>query len=115
MCYEGTVHVIVNLPAVRPARLATTWHEDALDETVRELRTMCRGARREPLPDGIRLGLDLDPVEIAALADQVRGVANGWPFLSFRLLADPPACWLEVTGRDGAADLARAVFGEIGA
>jgi hypothetical protein len=107
------VNVIVNLPAVRPGRLAASFRDEVLDQTVRELRAWLRDARREPLTDGVRLRLQLDVGEIAALADQVRALADVWPFLTFRLLADPPECWLEVTGTGSAAELARAVFGEI--
>jgi hypothetical protein len=109
------VHVIVDLPAVRPGRLATAFSDAVIDETVRELRTRLRGARREPLGDGVRLVLGLDVREIADLADQVRALADLWPFLTFRLLAEPPECWLEVTGTGPAAALARSVFGEIAA
>ena len=109
------MNVIVNLPAVRPGRLAATLKDDTLEQTVRELRVWIRGARREPIADGMRLRLQLDVRDIAALADQVRALADAWPFLTFRLLADPPECWLEVTGTGPAAELARSVFGEIAA
>jgi hypothetical protein len=108
------VNVIVNLPAVRPGRLAATLKDDTLEQTVRELRLWLRGAGREPITDGMRLRLQLDVRDIAALADQVRALADAWPFLTFRLLADPPECWLEVTGPGRAGAIARAVFGEVG-
>lgn len=114
VCYGGRVHVVVDLRAVRPGRLAGTLSQDTLGEAIRDLRTYLRGAQREPLDDGIRLVLDLDTTLIAALADEVRALANSWPFLSFRLLADPPACCLEVTGTGPAAALARVVFSELG-
>lgn len=101
---------IVDLPAVRPARLAARLADDPLPEAGRELRPYLRNAHREDLPRGLRLVLCLEPVEIAGLADVVRQLADEWPFLSFRLLADPPACWLEVEGTGQAAGIARAVF-----
>jgi len=103
--------VIVNLPAVRPGRLAAGFRDDVLDETVRDLREALRGARAEAIPGGVRLVLDRDLAAIAALADQVRALADMWPFLTFRLLAAEPCCWLEVTGNGPAAGVARTVFG----
>jgi hypothetical protein len=109
------VDVIVDLRAVRPGRLAARLSAEALAEPVRTLRPLLRRARCEPIPGGVRLAVTLDVEEIAALADEVRALADRWPFLSFRLLADPPACRLEVTGRGSAAELARVVFAELGA
>lgn len=106
--------VLVDLPAVRAGRLAARLSTEATTEPVRELRAYLRGADVEEIPSGIRLGLRLPPLEIAGLADEIRTLANEWPFLSFRLVADPPACTLEVTGTDAAIGMARAVFGEIG-
>ena len=107
--------VIVDLPAVRPARLAESVAAEDLSEHVRAFRALVRGARREPLPDGLRLVLALDLREIAALADLVRAEADTMPYWRFRLLADAPACWLEVTGEGSAGALAHAVFRELGA
>ena len=109
------MHVLVDLPAVRPARLAERLVVEDLNEYVRELRAPLRGARREPRQDGVRLVLRLDVRAIARLADLIRETADAFPFWSFRLLADPPACWLEVTGSGRAGELARAVFGELAA
>jgi len=49
---------------------------------------------------------------IARLADLVRADADLLPFFGFRLLVDPPACWLEITGAGRAGEIARAAFGE---
>ena len=108
------MHVIVDLPAVRPGRLAEGVAAADLAEHVRALRTVLRGARAEPLPEGVRLVLTMDVREIARLADLVRTEADALPFFGFRVVADPPACWLEVTGAGRAAEIARAVFGELG-
>jgi len=109
------MHVIVDLPAVRAGRLAAALSDDALTEPVRTLRPYLRGAESTSIADGVRVALELDPLGIAAFADEVRALANTWAFLNFRLLADPPACVLEVTGTGPAAEMARAVFGELGA
>ena len=105
------MNVIADLPAVRPGRLA-----DGVDlaAQVRELLPVLRGARAEQLPDGVRLVLRLDVRAIARLADLVRAEADALPFFGFRLLAEPPACWLEVTGAGRAGEIARALFGELG-
>ena len=108
------MHVVVDLLAVRPARLADHVGQDALEEHVRALRDLVRGAVAEPLPDGVRLVLRHDVATIARLADVVRSEADSFPFWRFRLLADPPACWLEVTGTGRAGELARTVFGALG-
>jgi hypothetical protein len=108
------MHVIVDLPAVRTGRLAAALTNDALDEPVRTLRPYLRGAQRTSIRGGVRIAVELDALGIAALADEVRALANVWPFFTFRLLADPPACALEVTGTGAAAAVARAVFGELG-
>lgn len=105
--------VVVDLPAVRPARLAATLAVEDFSEHVRAFRALVRGARREDLPDGIRLVLALDLPRIAALAELVRAEADAMPYWRFRVLADPPACWLEVTGDGAAGDLARAVLREL--
>lgn len=107
--------VIVDLRAVRSGRLAAGLAPEATSEPVRGLRDYLRGARSEPLADGMRLALDLDVTAIAGLAAEVRALADRWPFLSFKLLADPPACRLEVTGTGPAAALARVVFAELAA
>jgi hypothetical protein len=109
------VTTILDLRAVRPGRLATALVDGPLLEEGRPLRPYLRGARVRELPDGVRLELDLGIVEIAALANLVRGVADCWPFLSFRLLAEAPCCVLEVGGVGTAAGVARAVFTELGA
>ena len=106
--------VFVDLPAVRPGRLSAALMADQMSDELRDFRTLLRGARVEPLPDGIRLVLRLDVRSLARLADLVRSEANERPFWSFRLLADLPEAWLEVTGVGRAGDLARAVFGELG-
>src|SRR5262249_57455686 len=55
----------------------------------------------------------LEVVDLAALAQLVRALADRWPFLSFRLAAEPPRCRLDVEGIDDAADVGRAVFREL--
>ena len=109
------MNVIVDLPPVRPGRLADGVAAADLAEHVREFRAVLRGARAEELPEGVRLVLHMDVRGIARLADLVRGEADALPFFGFRLLAEPPACWLEVTGTGRAAEIARTVFGELGA
>ncbi|HUE30000.1 MAG TPA: hypothetical protein VMR79_03955 [Verrucomicrobiae bacterium] len=106
--------VIVDLPAVRPGRLADGVAAADLAEHVRELRAVLRGARAEPLPEGVRLVVSMDVRGVARLADLVRAEADALPFFGFRVLADPPACWLEVTGTGRAAVIARTVFGPLG-
>jgi hypothetical protein len=108
------VNVLVDLPAVRPGRLADGLSAADLAEHVRSFRAELRGARAEPLADGVRLVLRLDVRAIARLADLVRAEADTLPFFAFRVLAEPPACWLEVTGTARAGEIARAVFGELG-
>jgi|SRR5438105_15763274 len=108
------MHVVVDLPAVRPARLADHVATEALAEHVRALRELVRGAAVQSLPHGVRFVLRHDVATIARLADVVRSEADACPFWSFRLLADPPACWLEVTGTGRAGELARTVFGGLG-
>lgn len=103
--------VVVDLPAVRPARLAETVVAEDLTERVRDFRALLRDARAEHVPRGVRLVLRLDVHTIARLADLVRAEADTMPYWTFRLLADPPACWLEVSGEGRAGELARAVFG----
>jgi hypothetical protein len=107
--------VLVDLPAVRPARLADTLAAEDLTEHVREFRRYLRNARAEPLAEGVRLVVTLDLRAIAAFADLVRSEADTLPYFHFRVLADPPECWLEVTGQGRAGDVARALFGEMGA
>ena len=102
--------MFVDLPAVRPGRRADTRAAANLEAEVRALRDLVRGARVEPLPAGVRLVVRRDIEAIARLAEVVRADADALPFWSFRLLADPPLCWLEVTGTGPAAALARAVF-----
>jgi hypothetical protein len=109
------MHVLVDLPAVRPARLAERLAAQTIGEHVRDLREALRGARREWCSDGVRLVLRLEVRAIARLADLVREAADAFPFWNFRLLADPPACWLEVTGSGRAGELARVLFGELAA
>jgi hypothetical protein len=106
---------VVDLRAVRPARLAATLLDGPRLSAGRPLRPYLRGAVVEELADGVRLRVQLGLVEIAALAELVRDLADQWPFLDFRLLEAAPACWLEVRGQAEAADVARAVFAELGA
>ena len=105
--------MFVDLPAVRPARFLRARAAAVSSEDVRAFRDFLRDARSEPLPDGIRLRVRLDAPAIARLAEQVRAGADALPFWSFRLLADPPECWLEVTGEADAGATARAVFGAL--
>ena len=56
----------------------------------------------------MRLAFELEPIDLATLAQLVRQLADRWPFLSFRLAAAPPRCRLDVEGRDGAAATSRA-------
>ena len=107
--------MLVDLRAVRPGRLAARVSAEGAAEPVRALRTFLRGALVTNIPDGVRLSLDLETLDIARLADEIRSLANEWPFLSFLLRTDPPACVLDVTGTGAAAGMARAVFAELGA
>ena len=107
--------VLVDLPAVRPGRLAERVSAAGAAEPARTLRAFLRGAVVTEIPDGVRLSFDLETLDIAQLADEIRTLANEWPFLSFRMATDPPACRLDVTGTGAAAGMARAVFGELGA
>ena len=117
MCGTGERDVteIVHLRAIRPARLAERLPMEDLTAHVRDFRDVLRGAAAEEIRDGIRLVLALDAPAIARVADLVRGEADALPFWTFRLLADPPTCWLEVTGAGRAGSLARAVFEELAA
>lgn len=115
MLVSAAVTVVVDMPAVRPGRLATRVTAEASTEPVRALRAYLRGATVEEIDRGVRLGLRLEVLDVARLADEIRLLANEWPFLSFRLLADPPECALEVTGTGAAVGMARTVFGELGA
>jgi hypothetical protein len=105
--------VIVDLPAVRPGRLARALADAPLPAEARALRVHLRGAAAEDLPDGIGLALQLDPVDLATVAQLVRQLADRWPFLGFRLLAAPPQCRLEVRGAGIAAGVAGAVVREL--
>jgi len=107
--------VVVDLRAVRPGRLARSVVDVPLAEEARELRRYLRGASVEDLPHGVRLAFQLELIDLATLAQLVRQLADRWPFLSFRLAAAPPRCRLDVEGHDAAADVARAVFRELGA
>jgi hypothetical protein len=107
--------VLVDMPAVRPGRLAERVSADGATEPVRALREYLRGATVTTIPAGVQLRVDLAVLDMARLADEIRWLANEWPFLSFRLTAEPPECTLEVTGTGAAAGMARAVFGELGA
>ena len=106
--------VLVDLDAIRPGRLADGLTDADVREQVRHFRDLVRGAIVRPLDDGVRLELRLDARAIARLADLVRDAADTLPFWRFRLLAEPPECWLEVTGTGRAGEIARAVFAEIG-
>ena len=105
--------VIVDLPAVRPGRLARVLGDLPLPDEARAMRPYLRGARAEDVPAGVRLVFVLEVIDLAALAQLVRALADRWPFLSFRLAAEPPRCRLDVEGNGDAADVARAVFREL--
>lgn len=107
------MHVVFDLPAVRPGRLAVRLLQTSLAEPTRDLRRHLRGATVRLVPDGIDLETTLDMVSLAELADVVRSLANEWPWLSFRMLADPPACRLEVRGTGPAIEVAQTVFEEV--
>jgi hypothetical protein len=108
--------VLVDLPAVRPGRLAERVSAEAAAEPVRALRAYLRGADVGEIEDGVRLRFRIDAaIDIARLADEIRGLANEWPFLSFFMVTDPPECVLDVTGTGAAAGMARTVFAELGA
>lgn len=105
--------LLVDMPAVRPGRLARSLAARDLSEEVRELREHLRGARCEAIDGGVRLDFTLDVEALAMFAELVRAEADTLPFFTFRLLADPPRCRLEVTGTGPAAAAARAMFGEL--
>ena len=108
--------VLVDMPAVRPGRLAERVSAEGATEPVRALRNYLRGAVVTDIHGGVRLGFRLeDSHDIARLADEIRSLANEWPFLSFRMVTDPPDCTLDVTGTGAAAGMARTVFAELGA
>ena len=107
--------LLVDMPAVRPGRLARSLVKRDLSEEVRELRSHLRGARCESITGGVRLEFTLDVETLASFAELVRAEADTLPFFTFRLMADPPRCRLEVTGTGPAAAAARAMFREIAA
>ena len=106
---------LVDLPAVRPGRLAARLVDAPLQDEARALRTYLRGAEISELPEGVRLAVRVEVPELAALAEVVRALADQWPFFCFRLRAEPPVAWLEVEGMGPAIGVARAVFGELAA
>jgi hypothetical protein len=112
---RGDVTLLVDMPAVRPGRLARGLASRDLSEEIRALREHLRGARCAQIDDGIRLDFALDVEALAAFAELVRAEADTLPFFTFRLLADPPRCRLEVTGTGPAAAAASAMFREIAA
>jgi len=112
---RGGVTLLVDMPAVRPGRLARGLAARDLSEEIRALREHLRGARCAPIDGGLRLDFALDVEALAAFAELVRAEADTLPFFTFRLLADPPRCRLEVTGTGPAAAAARAMFREIAA
>ena len=108
--------VLVDLPAVRPGRLAERVSAEAATEPVRALRTYLRGSDVAEIDDGVRLRFRLESaIDIARLADEIRALANEWPFLSFLMVTDPPECALDVTGSGAAVGMARTVFAELSA
>ena len=108
--------VLVDLRAVRPGRLAERVSAEAAAEPVRALRAFLRGADVGEIEHGVRLRFRIDAaIDIARLADEIRGLANEWPFLSFFMVTDPPDCVLDVTGTGAAVGMARTVFAELGA
>jgi hypothetical protein len=109
------VAVLIDLRAVRPGRLAERVSAAGATEPVRALRSYLRGATVTDIPDGIRLHFRLEILDIAGLADEIRALANEWPFLSFLMSTDPPDCTLDVTGTGAAVGMARTVFAELGA
>jgi hypothetical protein len=109
------VDLLVDMPAVRPGRLARSRVKRDLSEDVRELRGHLRGARCESIDGGVRLEFSLDVETLAMFAELVRAEADTLPFFTFRLMADPPRCRLEVTGTGPAAAAAQAMFREIAA
>ena len=109
------MNLLVDMPAVRPGRLARSLVKRDLSDEIRDLRTHLRGARCETIDGGVRLEFALDVEALASFAELVRAEADTLPFFTFRLLADPPRCRLEVTGTGPAAAAARAMFHEIAA
>jgi hypothetical protein len=109
------VTVLIDLRAVRPGRLAERVSAAGATEPVRALRSYLRGATVTDIPDGVRLRFRLEIMDIARLADEIRALANEWPFLSFLMSTDPPDCTLDVTGTGAAIGMARTVFAELGA
>ena len=107
--------MLIDLPAVRPGRLAARVSAAGAAEPTRALRSYLRGAAISDIPDGVRLRFRLDMLDIARLADEIRALANEWPFLSFHMSTEPPDCTLDVTGTGAAGGMARAVFAELGA
>ena len=114
--YSRGMTVLVDLPAVRPGRLAERVSAEAATEPVRALRTYLRGADVAEIDAGVRLRFRLESaLDIARLADEIRALANEWPFLSFLMVTDPPECALDVTGSGAAVGMARTVFAELSA
>ena len=104
------VTLLVDMPAVRPGRLARSLARRDLSEEVRELRGHLRGARCETIDGGVCLEFTLDVETLALFAELIRAEADTLPFFTFRLLADPPQCRLEVTGTGPAVAAARTMF-----
>ena len=90
VAYDGQNLATLDLPAVRPGRLAERVTAAGATEPVRALRTYLRGATITDIADGVRLDIRLATLDIARLADEIRTLANEWPFLSFRMLTEPP-------------------------
>lgn len=107
------MNVLVDLPAVRPGRVASAHAGEPLGDEARTLRPLLCGARVEDIRDGVALERTLELRALATLADATRALADRWPFLSFRLLEDAPRCRLEVTGTGAAGGFARTVFREL--
>jgi MerR family transcriptional regulator, copper efflux regulator len=87
---------------------------DAEGQTARRgrWREVLAGARRTPLPDGVRLAVPAD--RAAAVAELGVAESDCCPFFDLRIRIATPTLYLEVRVPDGALELLADVFGPAG-
>ncbi|RMI46055.1 MerR family transcriptional regulator [Streptomyces triticirhizae] len=96
-------------PPVAEPPVACSLDGGGFAERTAAWRRLTEGARRAPLPGGVRLTVPAD--RAAALAELVVSEQRCCPFLAFRLVFDGPELHCEVSGPAEAAELLDGLFG----
>lgn len=107
----ATTRALIPLAGISGSEIACSLHPDLVGGRIDDWnRVLAKATSREPLSDGLRVGLerDIDLIELVELVDAEQSCCS---FFTFGIGVTADRVWLDVTGPEDAQGVITAVFG----